>query len=165
MAEYQMGAKLGGERPHRVILPTGAHAQSAIALPACFRDQTLEQNAADTSAPDTWFDAEGDLGQAIRGLPRRMQFGRAANRAVFHIGHDDGAVVRASLGITLDETVIQKAVESIAAAVRIEPQKVIAQQRQFLMLAEGSHIAKAGPRTERIVVWHVKSSSWLPSRR
>jgi hypothetical protein len=37
---------------------------------------------------------------------------------------------------------------------------MIAQQRQFLMLAEGPHIAEAGPRIESILLCHVKNSSW-----
>jgi hypothetical protein len=41
-------------------------------------------------------------------------------------------------------------------ALGIEPQQMIAQKRQLLVLTQGSHIAKARPRAERIVVWHFK---------
>ena len=81
-----------------------------------------------------------------------MQFGRAADDAVLHVGDDDGAVVGAFRGIALDEAVIEIAVEAIVAAFRVEPQQVIAQQRQFFLLAQGPHIAKARPRPVGIVV-------------
>ena len=81
--------------------------------------------------------------------------GCAAHHAVFHIGDDDRAIARAFFGIALDEAVVQEAIEAIAPAFGIEPQQMIAQERQFLMLAEGPHIAEAWPRIESVLVWQV----------
>src|SRR5437763_17143729 len=110
-----MRAELSRERAHRIILRTGGDAQAAIAFPARFPDQTLEQQAADAAPPHAVLDAEGDLGKLAVRL-RRMQLRRAAHQAVFHIGNDDGAVGGTSGSITLDETVIQDAVETIVTA-------------------------------------------------
>src|SRR5262249_33954027 len=52
--------------------------------------------------------------------------------------------------------VVHIAVEAIMPGLGIEPQQMIAQERQFLVLTQGSHIAKTGPRTERVFVWHFK---------
>jgi hypothetical protein len=46
----------------------------------------------------------------------------------------DRAVIGAFLGVALDETVIHEAMETVAAADAVEPQQVIAQQRQFFLL-------------------------------
>src|SRR5579859_47978 len=128
-----------------------------MALPARLRKQPAEQNAADALAPYAFLDTEGDLRQAILGLLRPMQLGRAAYDAVFHVGHDDRAVVGTLLGIALDEAFIDDAVEAVATAVRIEAQQVIAQERQLFLLAQGPNVAKARPRAMEGVVWHVKS--------
>jgi hypothetical protein len=85
-----------------------------------------------------------------------MQLRRAANHAALHVGDDDGAIVGALGGIALDKTVIEETVEAIMAALRIEPQQVIAQQRQFLLLAQGPNVAKARSRAVGIIVCHVK---------
>src|SRR4029077_11373758 len=86
-----------------------------------------------------------------------MQLGCAADDAVLHVGNDDRAVTCALFGIAFDEAVIQEAVEAVVPASRIEPQQVIAQQRQFFLLAECPHIAEARPRTKGIFVWQVKT--------
>src|SRR5262249_29393914 len=112
MAKHQMCPELAGERTHRLILPIRGYTYSPVTPPARFRDQALEQDATDPSPADAGFDAESHLGQGVVRLLRRMQLGRAAHRAVFHIGNDDRAVVRALLGVARDEAVIQKAVEA-----------------------------------------------------
>ena len=66
-----------------------------------------------------------------------MQFGRTAHQAVLEIGDDDGAVIGAFLGVTDNEAVVHEAVEAIMAAGAIQPQQVIAQERKFLLLAQG----------------------------
>ncbi len=63
-----------------------------------------------------------------------MQFRSASYHAVFEISDDDGAIIGAFCGIAFDEAVIQEAMEAIATAFRVEPQKMIAQQRQFFLL-------------------------------
>ena len=65
-----------------------------------------------------------------------MQFGRAAHHAVLEKGDDDGAIIGAFLGVALDETVVHEAMKAIMAAGAIQPQQMIAQQRQFFLLAE-----------------------------
>ena len=65
-----------------------------------------------------------------------MQFGRAANHAVLEKGDDGRAVIGAFLGVALDEAIVHEAMETVAAAVAVEPQQVIAQQRQFFLLAQ-----------------------------
>ena len=65
-----------------------------------------------------------------------MQFGCTAHHAIFEIGDDDRAVVGAFLGVTFDEAVVHEAMKAIMAAGAIEPQQVIAQQRQLFLLAE-----------------------------
>src|SRR5580704_5018708 len=94
-----------------------------------------------------------------------MQLGCAPHLAVFHVGDDDRPVIGAFFGVTCDETVVQEAVEPIVAALWIEPQQVVAQQRQLFVLAQRPHIAKTRPRAESVVMWHVIISSWKPSRR
>src|SRR5690349_12761967 len=74
-----------------------------------------------------------------------MQFGRAPDHAILKEGNDDRAVIGALLGVTLDEAVVQEAVETVAAAVAVEPQQVIAQQRQFFLLAQRAY-ARIGER-------------------
>ena len=157
-----MRAELVGERPHRLVAGARGHAQRAVALPARFRDQPLEQDAADALAPHAFLDRKRDLRQFVLGLLRRVQFGRAADDAVLHVGHDDGAIVGAAFGIALDETVIEISVKAVVAAFRVEPQQMIAQQRQFFLLAQGTHIAKARPRTKGICISHFKISSQKP---
>src|SRR5262249_34080118 len=67
------------------------------------------------------------------------------------------AVAGASLGIALDEAVIEKSVKAVVAALRVKAQQVIAQQRQFFPLAQGTHVAKPRPRAETISVLHVNA--------
>ena len=136
-----MRAELAGERPHRLVLRAGGDPQGAIALGARFRDQLPEQDAADAVPSHGRFHAEGDLRQRVRRLLRRMQFRRAAHHAVLDIGDDDGAIVGAFRGVTLDKAVIHEAVEAIVAAGPIEPQQMIAQQRQFFLLAQRPDVA------------------------
>ena len=68
-----------------------------------------------------------------------MQFGCAPNHAVFKEGDDGRAVIGAFLGVALDEAVVHEAMEAVATAVAVEPQQVIAQQRQFFLLAQRAH--------------------------
>ena len=76
-----------------------------------------------------------------------MQFGRAAHHAILDIGDDDGAVVGAFFGVTLDKTVIHETMETVMAAGSIQPQQMIAQQRQLLLLAERPDAALGARRT------------------
>ena len=62
-----------------------------------------------------------------------MQFRRPPNHAVFKEGDDSRAVIGAFLGVALDEAVVHEAMEAVATAVAVEPQQVIAQQRQFFL--------------------------------
>src|SRR5947207_774413 len=68
-----------------------------------------------------------------------MQFGCAPNHAVFKEGDDGRAVIGAFLGVALDEAVVHEAMETVAAAIAVEPQQVIAQQRQFFLLTQRAH--------------------------
>ena len=111
-----MRAELIRQRPHRVVLRTGGDPQAAIAFGARFRDQIPEQDAADATTSHGGFHAEGDLRQRVRGLLRRMQFGRAAHRAVLEVADDDGAIMRAFFGIALDEAVVHEAMEAVVTA-------------------------------------------------
>src|ERR1700733_4670100 len=81
-----------------------------------------------------------------------MQFRRTTHHAVFDISDDDRAILSAFCGIAFDETVIHEAVEAIATALRIEPQQMIAQQRQLLLLAQRSNAAPGQRRTEDLFV-------------
>ncbi len=99
-------------------------------------------------------DAEGDLGQRIRRLIRRMQFRRAPHHAILDVGDDDGAVVGAFGGIALDEAVIHEAVESVMAACRIKPKQMVAQQRQFFLLAQRPDAALGRGRAGGVFVVH-----------
>ena len=67
----------------------------------------------------------------------------------------DRAIVGAFGGIALDEAVIHEAVKAVMAASAIEPQQMIAQQRQLFLLAQGPDAAPGG--VERVV------SSWFTS--
>ena len=75
-----------------------------------------------------------------------MQFRRTAHHAVLDIGDDDGAIIGAFRGVALDEAVIHEAIEAVMSAVRIEPQQMIAQQRQFFLLIQRPDVA-AGERS------------------
>lgn len=88
--------------------------------------------------------AEGDLGQRI--ALGRMQLGRTADHAIDDIGDNNGAVLGTAGGVTLDKTVVEKTVEAVVPAFGIEPQQVIAQKRQFFLLAQGPHVALNGLR-------------------
>src|SRR3954447_26613514 len=65
-----------------------------------------------------------------------MQFRRTPNHAIFKEGDDGRAVIGAFLGVALDEAVVHQAMETVAAAVAVEPQQGIAQQRPFVLLAQ-----------------------------
>ena len=65
-----------------------------------------------------------------------MQFGRTANHAVLKERDDHCAVIGALFGVALDEAVVHEAMEAIMPAVAVEPQQMIAQQRQFFLLAQ-----------------------------
>ena len=114
MTKCQLRPELPGERPHGVILGAGRDAQALVAFPARFRDQPAEQDGADVLAPCRGFHAEGDLGQQI--VLRRMQLGRTADHAVDDVGDNHGAVLGAAGGVTLDEAVVEKAVETVVPA-------------------------------------------------
>src|SRR4249920_2375325 len=87
-----------------------------------------------------------------------MQLGCAPDHAVFKKGDDGRAVIGAFLGVALDETVVHEAMETVAAAVAVEPQQVIAQQRQFFLLAQRAH-AGVGERGRDMGEIHVLNSS------
>jgi hypothetical protein len=53
-----------------------------------------------------------------------------------------------------DEAVIQKAVEAVMTASRIEPQKMIAQKRQFFLLTQRPNVAPGKRRMGRVLVLH-----------
>ena len=67
---------------------------------------------------------------------RRMQFSHSPYHAVLEVGDNDRAVVGAFFGVALNEAVIDEAMKAIMAARSIKPQKMIAQQGQFFVLAE-----------------------------
>ena len=98
----------------------GGDAQVLVALGPRHRDQLAEQHGADALPAHLAFDAEGNLGNAVVRLLRRMQLGRTAHRAVLEIGDDDGAVIGAFLGVFLDEAVVHEAMEAIMAAGSIQ---------------------------------------------
>ena len=83
-----------------------------------------------------------------------MQFRRTPNHAVFKEGDDGRAVIGAFLGVALDEAVVHEAMETVAAAVAVEPQQVIAQQRQFFLLAQRAH-AGVGERGRNMGEVHI----------
>ena len=139
-----MRAKLFGKRTHGLILCARRDPQALETFPARFGDQAAEQHGADVLAAGGGFHAEGDLGQRI--AFRRMQLGRTADHAIDDIGDDHGAVLGTARGVTLDETVVEKTVEAVVPAFGIEPQQMIAQKRQFFLLAQGPHIAPNGLR-------------------
>ncbi len=86
-----------------------------------------------------------------------MQFRRAAHHAVLDIGDDDGAVVGAFRGVAFDEAVVHEAVEAIMAALAVEPQQMIAQQRQFFLLAQRPNVAPGTRPAHKYLVAHVKT--------
>ena len=122
MAESQMRAELVGERLHRLVARAGGDAQILVALGVRFRDQLAEQDDADALPAHGRFHAERNLGHRIRRLLRRMQLGCAAHHAILDVGDDDGAVIGALFGVTLDEAVVHEAVEAIMAAGSIQSQ-------------------------------------------
>ncbi|MGY3649040.1 hypothetical protein ACVWW2_004331 [Bradyrhizobium sp. LM4.3] len=75
-----------------------------------------------------------------------MQLGCTADHAVDDVSDDHSAVLGTAGGVTLDKTVVEKTVETVVPASGIEPQQVIAQKRQFFLLAQGPHIALNGLR-------------------
>src|SRR5215204_5944394 len=87
-----------------------------------------------------------------------MQFRRAPNHAVFEEGDDGRAVIGAFLGVALDEAIVHEAMETVAAAIAVEPQQVIAQQRQFFLLAQRAH-ATIGERGRNYSEIHILNSS------
>jgi hypothetical protein len=91
-----------------------------------------------------------------------MQLGRTADHAVDDIGDNHGAVLGAAGGVTLNEAVVEKAVETVVPACGIKPQEVIAQKRQFFLLAQGPHIARNGRRAGRVFKYHVKTPLGVP---
>src|SRR5882724_3705746 len=94
-----------------------------------------------------------------------MQFRSAPDHAIFEIGNDDGAVAGAFCGIAFDEAIFYEAAEAVAAARRIKPQQMIAQQGQFFVLIQRANHALGGGRTATVWVAHVKSPLGWPSRR
>ena len=86
-----------------------------------------------------------------------MQFGRAPHHTILEIGDNDGAVVGALFGIALDKTVIHLAIEAIAAARTVKPQQMIAQQRQFFVLAKRPDVAPGTRPAHEISVVHVQT--------
>ena len=131
-----MRAKFIGERSHCVVARAGGDTQFLVALGSRHRDQLAEQDRADTVPAHAALDAERNLGNRIIGLVGRMQLGRPAHHAFVQVCNNDGAVIGALFGVALDKTVVHEAVKAIMAAAAIQPQKVIAQKRQFLLLAQ-----------------------------
>src|SRR5450432_818428 len=160
-----MRAELAGERPHRLVLRAGGDPQAAVTLRSRFRDQLSKQDAADALASHAVLDAESDFGLRIRGLIGRMQLRRAAYHAVLDIGDDDSTVVSAFRGIAFDEVVIHEAMKAIMSALRIEPQQVVAQLRQFLLLTQRPNVAPGTRRTGNVFVSHGNTPLGWPSRR
>src|SRR5947208_8376891 len=87
-----------------------------------------------------------------------MQLGCAPNPAVFKEGDDGRAVIGAFLSVALDEAVIHEAMEAVAAAGAVKPQQVIAQLRQFFLLAQRAH-AGVGERGRNQSEVHILNSS------
>src|SRR5215208_6870623 len=101
-----------------------------------------------------------------------MQFGGATHHAILEIGDDDSAVIGAFFGVTFDEAVVHEAMKAVMAAGTIEPQQVIAQQRQLFLLAENPNgaldralVRALGASRNGTLVVHSHNSSWWPSRR
>src|SRR5664279_2316567 len=94
-----------------------------------------------------------------------MQFGCAMHDAALDISDDRGAIAGAFGGIALYETVVHEAIEAVMTALRIEPQQMIAQQRQLFLLAQRPNVALGQRRTGNVFVSHVKSPLGWPSRR
>src|SRR6476469_1997598 len=88
-----------------------------------------------------------------------MQFRRATNHATLDLGADDGTVPGALPGVAFDEAVVHEAVESVMAARRVEPQEMIAQQRQLFLPAKRPDGARERRRTGGIELVH-HNSSW-----
>ena len=59
--------------------------------------------------------------------------------------------------------VVEKAVESIVTTLRIKSQQMIAQQRQFFVLAQCPHIAETRPGTESVLLWQLRKLLLEPS--
>jgi spore coat polysaccharide biosynthesis protein SpsF (cytidylyltransferase family) len=57
-----------------------------------------------------------------------MQLGRAAHLTVLDVADHDDAIVKATGDIPLQEIIIDDAVEAIAPAGLVEPQKMVAQK-------------------------------------
>ena len=136
LTERQMRAELVGERPHCRVLRACGDAQLPVALCARFRDQLPEQETADAAPPRRSLHAECDLRKGVRRLLWRVQFGRSPHYPVLEVGDNDRAIVGAFFGIALNEAVVDEAMKAIIAARSIKPQKMIAQQGQFFVLAE-----------------------------
>src|SRR5258708_9669819 len=94
-----------------------------------------------------------------------MQFRGTPHHAVFEISDDDGAIFGAFRGIAFNKTVVQDAREAVARALGIEPQKMIAQQRQFFLLLQRPDVAPGTRRTGRVLVVHFITPLGNPSRR
>ena len=78
-----------------------------------------------------------------------MQLRRSAHHTVLDVGDDDSAVAGAFRSITFDEAIVHHAMEAIATALSIEPQQMIAQQRQLFVLAQRPNAALKGPPGKR----------------
>ena len=81
-----------------------------------------------------------------------MKFRSTANHAVLEISNHDRSVVRAFFRVTLDEAVVHEAVEAVMTARMIEPQQMIAQQRQLLLLAQGPNLGCGERRADEFLV-------------
>src|ERR1700726_1054225 len=94
-----------------------------------------------------------------------MQFGGATHHAALDVSHDDGAIIGALASIAFDEAVTNESVEAIVTALAIEPQEMIAQQRQFFLLTQRANGAFGWHRTGRFLVVHFITPLGSPSRR
>jgi len=147
--EVESRAELARKRTHRFVVCAGGDAQPPVAGALCFGEQRLEQHAADAAAAQVMLDAEGDLGGAIGGAFWRVQLGGRVHLAVLKVADNDDAIVQTADGISDDEVLIDRAVEAIAPAPRIEPQQVVAQKRQFGGLQHPDFSLRQGARARQ----------------
>ncbi len=129
--EREMRAELLRQRLHRLVLPAGGDPQACIVLAAGFLQQLLEQRAAHALAAHAAFDAERDFGHRIRRALGRVQFGRAPHHTVLDVGDHDRAVLETARGVGFQKFLADAAVETVAAAGRLQAQQMVAQQVLF----------------------------------
>src|ERR1700692_2231229 len=152
-----MRAELVGERAPRLVLRARRDPQGMVAPRSCFRDQLPKQDAADALTPYARLHAESDLRHSSRRPIGRMQLRSPSDHAAFDIDDDYRAIIGTFRGIVFDEAVVQKSVKTVTQALRVEPQQMIAQQRQFLLLSQGANGAHRKRRPGVMLVVHGKT--------